>query len=237
MKHVTPVTIEKPCFVSVWIQKKRRCVQTCDEGTGNFSLSLSKLRLVYINSSKKSVTTSISVSDEKRFGEVSSSNSQKMRVVVIQIPRTPVRRVMRKESVHDCQPVFINEWSANHTDKRRKACTSLLSQTWLSDLTLCLLINGQCFDECTVYLSATSPNAYTCAKQSLHSFKEIGISWNMEFCRLFLSVFAGRRNHCLPQTSRHPHISSLPFRFAWKMETFRSVCVLLFGYSILSWIY
>jgi hypothetical protein len=107
MTHVIPATIEEPCFVAVWIQEKRQSVQTCNEGRGNFSLPFNKLRLVYINSRKKSVTSS--VSDEKRFGEVSSPNSQKIRVDFIQIPRTPVRSVMRKESEHDCRPVFINE--------------------------------------------------------------------------------------------------------------------------------
>ena len=75
-------------------------------------------------------------------------------------------------------------------------------------VTLCLPLNAQCIDECAAHLSAPSGSAYAWAKQSSHSFEEIGYAWNMEFCRPFLRVFTGGRSYCFPQTSCwYPHIS------------------------------
>jgi len=97
--------------VSVWIHEKERRVRTCDDRRGNFSLPLKKkCGPTEASLLKEQETKSVpsSVSNGKRFGGASSSNSQKIRVDVIQIPRTSLRRVLQNENGYDCRPPFIN---------------------------------------------------------------------------------------------------------------------------------
>jgi hypothetical protein len=82
---------------------------TTEEGTFLYLLKKGGPTEASLHKEQETKSVTSSVSDGKRFGGASSSNSQKIRVDVIQIPRTSLRRVMQNESGYDCRPLFINE--------------------------------------------------------------------------------------------------------------------------------